>query len=187
MTPSERAIRDELEAKGTNVNFKVNYLVEAGAGAGKTYTMIQRIANQLVSGDCPPEKLVAITFTVKSTQEMKKRLDEELAKRRQNAATEEEKAFLDELIQVSGQMQISTIHSFCQKLLESMPFQSPLGVDMQAMDNDISICRSYFRRRYWEDPSCFDVLKTDWGFTYQELEDAFLRCYETNEAEIVYE
>ena len=33
------------------------------------------------------------------------------------------------------QADISTIHSFCQTMLESMPFASQLGLDMQVMEN----------------------------------------------------
>ena len=68
----ELELRNQLEGKGyTAEDFQnsKNYLVEAGAGAGKTYIMIQRIVNQLVSGYCEPRDIVAITFTNKSTMD----------------------------------------------------------------------------------------------------------------------
>ena len=63
-----------------------NFLIEAGAGAGKTTIMVNRIVNQLASGYCEPEEIVAITFTNKSTLELRRKLDELLAKRRKALA-----------------------------------------------------------------------------------------------------
>jgi len=83
---AEEAKRRELEGKGwSKEDFKANprnYLVEAGAGAGKTFIMVQRIVNQLVAGVYEPEDVVAITFTNKSTLELRERLDKELVSRR---------------------------------------------------------------------------------------------------------
>lgn len=186
MTNQEKAIRSELEHGHATLGFRVNYLVEAGAGAGKTHTMVQRMANQLVSGDCSPEHMVAITFTVKSTQEMKNRLDGELRDRKSKAATPEEAEQLEQLIRAAGQMQISTIHGFCQTLLESMPFQSPYGVEMNVMESDEALCRAFFKSRFWADPSRFDALRDRFGLYYKVLEDTFVNCCHNGEVATVY-
>ena len=137
MKPEEKKLREELIGAEDTATFQRNYLVEAGAGAGKTYTMVRRIANHLVSGACEPENLVAITFTKKATEEMRGRLDSRLAELLDYAKNGERdesgtKLPVDEkdrrvrrlthLVRNAGRMQISTIHSFCQTMLSIMPF-----------------------------------------------------------------
>ena len=70
MTKEEQELREELMGQRGDATFDQNYLVEAGAGAGKTFTMVNRILRHLISGKCEPEHLVAITFTKKATEEM---------------------------------------------------------------------------------------------------------------------
>lgn len=196
----ELALREQLEGKGyTAEDFKQsrNYLVEAGAGAGKTYIMIQRIVNQLVSGYCDPKDIVAITFTNKSTLEMQDRLDKFLKQRRDalrkkeqvSGLNEEEQAVmarLEQLIREAGQMQISTIHSFCQTMLESMPFASKLGLDMQVMESDEVYARNFLRRKWWEDTQPFEVPR-QLGVPAATLEKVFLDCRWNSEAELGYQ
>ena len=65
----------------------------AGAGSGKTRTLINRIDN-LIRHDVKPETILAITFTNKAARELKSRLS------------------LD-----AANVEASTIHSFCVKIL----------------------------------------------------------------------
>ena len=185
MAMSDQAVRTELMGENDPKTYENNYLVEAGAGAGKTYTMVQRIVNQLMNTDCAPQELVAITFTVKSTQEMKRRLDEEL-KERKKTAGEEEQRKLEKLIQEVGRMQISTIHSFCRTMLETMPFLSGMGPEMKLLENDSDFCRGFFHRKFWANPSAFDTVRKVYGLTYEVLENTFCNACHNGRAEIQY-
>lgn len=53
-------------------------LVLAGAGAGKTLTLTQRIIN-LIENGIPPQNILAITFTNKAAGEMKERVNKSIA------------------------------------------------------------------------------------------------------------
>lgn len=68
-------------------------LIMAGAGSGKTRTLINRIDN-LIRHGVKPETILAITFTNKAARELKSRLS------------------LD-----AANVEASTIHSFCVKIL----------------------------------------------------------------------
>ena len=64
-------IQEELERREDIINnLTDNYFVEAGAGAGKTYTIVQRIINQRKSGVVKADERVVITFTKKAAAEL---------------------------------------------------------------------------------------------------------------------
>ena len=140
---------------------------------------------------------MAITFTNKSTLEMQDRLDKFLKQRRdalrkkeqESGLSGEEQALMarvERLIRETGQMQISTIHSFCQTMLESMPFASQLGLDMQVMENDEVYARNFLKRKWWEDNPPFEVPR-QLGVPAGTLEKVFLDCRWNSEAELGYQ
>ena len=60
-------------------NIEGKYLVLAGPGTGKTFTVIQRIKNMIQKGILP-EKILCLTFTDAAANEMKIRINTELDK-----------------------------------------------------------------------------------------------------------
>ncbi|HBU06504.1 MAG TPA: hypothetical protein DEB09_00295 [Candidatus Magasanikbacteria bacterium] len=74
-------------------------LIVAGAGTGKTTVITQKIAYLVDQKLAKPENILALTFTEKAAGEMVERVDEIL-----------DIGYTD--------LQISTFHAFCQKILE---------------------------------------------------------------------
>lgn len=74
-------------------------LVLAGAGSGKTRVLTNRILYLVTVCGVPASEILAITFTNKAANEMKRRLYDFNC--------------------YSGRMQVSTIHSFCAKVLRA--------------------------------------------------------------------
>ncbi|MEN9586929.1 MAG: hypothetical protein RIT15_504 [Pseudomonadota bacterium] len=87
--------------------------VEACAGAGKTWMLIERMVKALQDG-AEPDQILAITFTKKAAGEMRERLQKRLA--------EPELRELRARILTSGRsVQISTFHAWFAQLLKAAP------------------------------------------------------------------
>jgi DNA helicase II / ATP-dependent DNA helicase PcrA len=77
-------------------------LILAGAGSGKTKTLMHRIAYMVASGKARPNQILAVTFTNKAAKEMRERLALLLGER------SEDRAFMPFM---------GTFHSICVRLL----------------------------------------------------------------------
>lgn len=75
-------------------------LVVAGAGSGKTRALTRRIAHILATGDAKPWEIMAITFTNKAADEMKRRV-------------------VDLIGPEADRMWVSTFHSACLRMLRA--------------------------------------------------------------------
>jgi len=89
------------------VTAKERYIkVVAGAGTGKTETLIRRLLYLLLCKNEPPEGIVAFTFTEKAAQGMKTRIHARIRD-----------LGLEGKIPGLSNMYIGTIHSYCLHLL----------------------------------------------------------------------
>jgi len=91
-------------------------LIVAGPGAGKTRVLIEKIAYLVLEKKVNPNNILVTTFTVKAANQLKDRLAERIGDRVEN-------------------MQVSTIHSFCQHILETHPEHHHLGSQIDVLDD----------------------------------------------------
>lgn len=102
-------------------------LVSASAGSGKTTVMIEKIIRLIKSGGSVGE-ILAVTFTKKAAAQMKEKLCKALIEEiNAPEITPERRAFLKKQLSEVPTADISTIHSFCAKLLRTHFFTA--GVD----------------------------------------------------------
>ena len=99
-------------------------VVSAGAGTGKTAVLVERFVSLVISGTARVDQILAITFTEKAAQEMKSRIGERLA----------EEGRMEEYRQVENAW-ISTVHSFCSRLLKENPFSAKIDPEFGIIDD----------------------------------------------------
>lgn len=117
-----------------------NIVVRAGAGTGKTYTMISRIGYICYSQNVPlqkmAERIVMITFTNEAADQMEEKLK---AYFRNCYLVTSNVEYLNMISRIDH-MQISTIHSYAKQLIARLGTSFGYGVD-------VGITSSEFNRR----------------------------------------
>ena len=94
-----------------------NLIVSAAAGAGKTAVLTERIVSRICAG-APVETLLVLTFTNAAASEMKSRIAKRLNELADEAETNDEMRYLRRQARGVDGAHISTIHSFCARLLK---------------------------------------------------------------------
>lgn len=117
-----------------------NLFIEAGAGAGKTHEMMNRLVYRLEQG-VKPESIVVITFTNAATEEMRSRLEDSIQKAidskvQGTAKVQAEKQNLQTALKDLDSMTISTIHSFCYTILQEYCLEAGLSLNLQELEDD---------------------------------------------------
>ena len=96
-------------------------LVSAAAGSGKTYVLVERYLQHVLSG-VRPDEILTITFTKKAAAEMKRRIVDKLMGegRREDA-------------QIAETGPIQTIHGFCERILRENSVAAGLDPEFEIM------------------------------------------------------
>lgn len=107
-------------------------VVEAGAGTGKTWTLVQRFLYLLEQHpDWPLESITAVTFTEKAAREMRTRLRREIEdKARQEAAD----SIWKERRRSLERLQVGTIHSLCARILRENAIAAGIDPRFEVLD-----------------------------------------------------
>jgi DNA helicase-2/ATP-dependent DNA helicase PcrA len=157
-------------------------MVLAGAGSGKTRTLVTRISYLIKEKNISPFKVLALTFSNKAAREMRERI-----------ATE--------VHEDVGALQITTFHAFCSRILRSEAQCLGLSKNFTIYDTSESkaVAKSLLSRRgiSTKETSPFEILnyvddmknnghyrgRVDEGFK-PDTEDQFFGYYEEYESEL---
>ena len=94
-------------------------IVSASAGSGKTTVMIEKIIRQITSG-VGVDEILAVTFTNKAAASMKEKLCRAIIEEINKPTTDSNKRkALKEQLSLVPTADISTIHSYCAKIIRS--------------------------------------------------------------------
>ncbi|SDJ83999.1 UvrD-helicase domain-containing protein [Paenibacillus naphthalenovorans] len=113
------------------------FLVEAGAGSGKTTSLVGRLLALIETGTAKMEHIAAITFTNKAADEMKERFRIALERKAADAVGESRER-LEEALTNLDQIFIGTIHAFCSSLLRERPIEAGLDPSFEEMDDELN-------------------------------------------------
>jgi len=169
----------DADARRKIINdLNTTFLVEAGAGSGKTKSLVDRMLSLLAAGECRIDNIAAVTFTRKAAAELRGRFQTELEKTVVEMKKSEIRERLAQALHFLEQSFIGTIHSFCAKLLRERPIEIALDPDFEEMEE---IENSVFREKCWhdfldkekEEGSLLEKELEDVGLSPQELKDCF--------------
>ena len=107
------ATLDQWKAIATRGN---NLLVSASAGSGKTKVLVERILMHIQEG-IDINELLVVTFTELAAKEMKERLRSKLEEAIEKSTDEILQQRFAKQLQLIPSAMISTIHSFCMKVI----------------------------------------------------------------------
>jgi ATP-dependent helicase/nuclease subunit A len=115
-------------------------LVEASAGTGKTSVLVARIVNIVLEQGTLLTRIAALTFTEKAAAEMKTRVRTALDQAIQNAADARDELRLERArgaLRDLDAAEITTLHSFCSRLLRDRPVEADVDPDFSSPDESI--------------------------------------------------
>lgn len=156
---SRRAIVEDLDTC---------LLVEAGAGSGKTHSLVERMVALVKENKCDVDRIAAVTFTRKAAAELKGRFQLALEKSLTRETSPDKKERLSRALNNLDRCFLGTIHSFCAALLRERPVEAGLEPDFVEIEE---LEDTLLRERGWdeyltlvqvEDPQALeDLLKID--------------------------
>jgi len=118
------------DAAASRVALVGTSLVEAGAGTGKTHTIVDLYVRFLLERRLRVPEILVVTYTVAATAELRGRIRRRLAELAASLESDADRRWLQEALHGFDQAAIFTIHGFCQRALQEHAFES--GRDFEA-------------------------------------------------------
>ncbi len=131
----KRTLKDQTARDTIVEKLDCNVMVFAGAGAGKTYALVQRMAALVRTGACEVDRMAAITFTRKAAGEMRVRFFLALREAEADPSIHaEERRRIAAALDRIDQCFMGTIHSFCGRLIRTRPIEAGLAPGFQEVE-----------------------------------------------------
>jgi ATP-dependent helicase/nuclease subunit A len=128
-------LKDELARQQIVHDLDTCLIVEAGAGSGKTSSLVGRMVALIREGRCRSENMAAITFTRKAAQELRGRFQVALEKACANEADGLKRERLGRGLEELDRCFLGTVHSFCATILRERPIEANLDPDFEELDD----------------------------------------------------
>ena len=129
-TPRDNAQRFRIRESLAETLF-----VEAGAGTGKTTSLVDRVMKLVSSGATTLDRIAAITFTNAAAAELRDRIRQALESAdSEDSLSYEERERCSRGVQDLDQASIQTLHSFASSILMERPLEAGLPPSFEVMD-----------------------------------------------------
>lgn len=159
---------DALARDRIKTEIDSNFFVEAGAGSGKTYSLVQRMAAMAEEGR-DISKICAITFTKAAANEFYERFHAELAERSAKETDPQKKANLTNALQKIDLCFLGTIDAFCGMILSEHPAEAkiPSGAAVMSTEEEAAAYTAAFS----------EIARGGYGAELQEKYRIFCRSH----------
>ncbi len=138
MNPQSSNLKYTTEQQAALTAHDRSVSLAAGAGCGKTFVLTERFLSHLDPRILEPtaelSELVAITFTDAAAREMRDRIRRRCFERLAESTDASEQQAWRRLLRTLDAAQISTIHSFCGRLLRSHAVEARLDPSFEQLD-----------------------------------------------------
>ncbi|MGI6307836.1 MAG: UvrD-helicase domain-containing protein [Dethiobacteria bacterium] len=171
-------LKDEEARRKIAEELEINILVEAGAGSGKTTSLIKRMVNLVMRGKCRVEEMAAITFTRKAAAELREKFQDSLEKNFRTATNPQVKQKIGEALMNLDRCFLGTIHAFCARLLRERPVEAGIDPGFEELDDlqeAVLIDRAWQEYLLWiklNRPELLDRVE-EIGVSPEELKELF--------------
>lgn len=182
-------------------------IVSAAAGSGKTFVMMQKLIAAIESG-VDLDSVLAVTFTKKAAAQMKAKLRDSVIKRIKTLNAEincgksieensKKRERLKSQLPKVASADISTIHSFCARILRTYFYAIDIDGTFDIMASDDAVAKEYkrraisalFERYYDEDNENFKLLLSCYRRSRRDehLRELIFDCYEELQKRVDFE
>lgn len=184
--PPDLDVRAKIER-----DLDTNFLVEAGAGSGKTSSLVKRMLSLVISGKYRVNEIAAVTFTRKAAAELRERFQNKLEEIYRETGDVMQKEFLEQALLDLDKCFMGTVHSFCARLLRERPVEAGLDPEFKEMDE---LQNKLMKEQAWESfliqvktekPDVLDQLNKI-GVSHNELKQNFIKLNGYPDVDIVY-
>jgi exodeoxyribonuclease V beta subunit len=158
-------------------------LIEASAGTGKTFCLAGLTLRLLLEQHIPISEILAVTYTVAATKELKDRVrrrlqeasidlrhcktnDETLKRVLESGNADRSIRELDLAIQGFDEAQVFTIHGFCQRILHDHAFESAMAFDAELVTDATplfeQVAKDFWRLKFYKSDPLIPAIMLAW-------------------------
>jgi len=187
-----KAVKSDAENRvRISSDLSKNFFVEAGAGSGKTRSLVYRMIGLIQQGCAKIENIAAVTFTRKAAADLRGRFQIKLEKCLEDPSIQAgERENVRDALSNLEKVFIGTIHSFCAKLLRERPVEAGIDPAFEEIDEDENaayaeeVWNEYVEKNGFENNKIIGWIQ-DNGISPEDLRGIFLKCIDYTDVELV--